>query len=280
MKPPIHWYGGKQKIINDLLPYIPPHECYVEPFGGAGAMLFAKEPGKVEIYNDLHKDVVNLYATLRNHRHAFMHYINLTPYSREELERCWEHLQIGHEPSIANARCFFTVARQSFSGRHNQKPGWSSSKKTNHALAWMNAIEGLPEVHERLMRVQIECLPASEVITKYDGKDTFQYLDPPYPPETRKEQKAYEHEMTFNEHFNLLCQIKNLKSMILISGYHCELYNDVLNTWHYKDLDHVASAINAKTDANTYRTETIWWNEALEQNRCGAQMNLGLEVKL
>ena len=284
LKPPIHWYGGKQKLAPYLLPYIPEHECYVEPYGGAGALLFAKEPSKVEIYNDLHKDVTMLYSVLRDDFESIRERLALTVYGRDELESAWEYLNWLQQMSddfdpTDRARCFFVIARQSFSARHNIKPGWSASKKTNHALAWMNAIEGLPQIHERLQTVQIECRPALEVITKYDGVDTFQYLDPPYITESRKKEDVYTHEMDDNDHLALIANIKRCKSMILISGYHNELYDDLLGGWRYKGFAANASAINTESsDANRKRTEVIWWNNALEMNRVGAQQYLDLEV--
>jgi len=56
MNPPIQWFGGKANMRKTLLETInlmPGHRTYVEVFGGAGHLLFAKEPSPVEIYNDL-----------------------------------------------------------------------------------------------------------------------------------------------------------------------------------------------------------------------------------
>ncbi len=293
MKPPIHWYGGKTLQTKNLLPYIPEHHCYVEPYGGSGALLFAKEPSKVEVYNDLHEEVTGLYSVLQSQfsYEEFMRYLTATPYARDELKSSWEYLEwlrSGDDEVqdgkwefdlVCRAKCFFVLARQSFSARHNTKPGWSSSKQSNHALAWMNAIDGLPEIHKRLQNVQIECRPALEVIKQYDSKETFMYLDPPYLAETRKEKQAYEHEMNDNDHFALLCLTKQLEGMVLLSGYHHTMYDDVLSGWHCKDFEVTSTAIDTtNTDANTRRTETIWWNDALEDNRVGAQQHLDLEV--
>lgn len=53
LRSPIVWFGGKGHIVNKLLPLIPSHKIYVEPFGGGANLLIAKEPSPVEIYNDL-----------------------------------------------------------------------------------------------------------------------------------------------------------------------------------------------------------------------------------
>ena len=51
-KTPITYYGGKQSMLRDILPLIPEHQIYVEPFFGGGAVFWAKEPTKCEVIND------------------------------------------------------------------------------------------------------------------------------------------------------------------------------------------------------------------------------------
>ena len=43
LKTPISYYGGKQKMLKYLLPMIPKHNVYIEPFFGGGALFWAKE---------------------------------------------------------------------------------------------------------------------------------------------------------------------------------------------------------------------------------------------
>lgn len=38
MKTPISYYGGKQKLISKILPLLPEHTLYTEPFIGGGAV--------------------------------------------------------------------------------------------------------------------------------------------------------------------------------------------------------------------------------------------------
>jgi DNA adenine methylase len=292
LKPPIPWYGGKALVVDELLPYVPPHECYLEPYGGSGALLFAKEPSKVEAYNDLHGGVVNFYRVLRDKPQKLIELLNLTPYSREEYVHCWryiERVRQGEEyDSIEYARCFFTIARQSFGGilcrlyigQKNPGGNWSRSTQRNVALSWANSIDRLPAIHNRLRGVQIENKPALEVIKQFDSKDTFIYLDPPYVTSTRKEKEGYNHEMTDRDHFALLATIKQCKSMILLSGYNNELYEEVLNAsegWHYSEFSH-RTQFHSSSDVDCSRVESLWWNEALEVNRTGSQMKFGWEV--
>jgi site-specific DNA-adenine methylase len=52
MKPVFPWPGGKSWAAKYVLPMIPPHECYCEPFAGGLATLPAKEPSTLEVVND------------------------------------------------------------------------------------------------------------------------------------------------------------------------------------------------------------------------------------
>ena len=53
MKTPISYYGGKQTLLKHILPLIPEHALYTEAFCGGCAVLFAKEPAKCEVINDI-----------------------------------------------------------------------------------------------------------------------------------------------------------------------------------------------------------------------------------
>ena len=66
--------------------------------------------------------------------------------------------------------------------------------------SWLLAVDGLPEAHERLSRVVVLNEDALSVIKREDGKGTFFYLDPPYVQSARHVKQAYEHEMTDQEH--------------------------------------------------------------------------------
>jgi DNA adenine methylase len=79
------------------------------------------------------------------------------------------------------------------------------------------------------------------------------YLDPPYLLETRKNRKVYRHELSNEEHEELLKLITNSKAKIIISGYMNDLYQTYLSGWR---LD---KKVN-KDQAGNDKTECIWWN--------------------
>ena len=67
MNPIFSYSGGKRRLLKYILPVIPAHETYIEPFAGGLAVFLAKERCKVEVINDLNHEVGNFYLYVREH---------------------------------------------------------------------------------------------------------------------------------------------------------------------------------------------------------------------
>ena len=59
------YYGGKGNLAEWIAGTFPPHEHYVEPFGGSLAVLLAKAPSRMETVNDLDGGLVTFWRVLR-----------------------------------------------------------------------------------------------------------------------------------------------------------------------------------------------------------------------
>ena len=70
-------------MLKYILPLIPQHTTYCEPFFGGGAVFFGKEPSKVEVINDLNTAVGIFYEQLKNNLNALESKIKGTLYSRK-----------------------------------------------------------------------------------------------------------------------------------------------------------------------------------------------------
>ena len=112
--------------------------------------------------------------------------------------------------------------------------------------------EILHEASSRLSGVQIENLPANELIKRYDTKDVFIYADPPYLHGTRKNY-LYKYEMEYEEHEELLRLLVEHPGKVLISGYDNELYNRMLPEWK-------KAKKRTQAEHGIARIETIWMN--------------------
>ena len=260
LKPPIPYFGGKQLMAGKLLPLFPEHQTYVEVFGGAGALLFAKAPSPVEIYNDRDSDLVNFMRVLRDRDGMFADFYNracLSPYSREEWMHCRKHLNDAPDP-VERARRFFVLARYSFGGIIGGSFGISvtasSGGKINKAAAYQGVISILPQLSDRLVSVLIENRDYRDIIRLYDTEQTFFYCDPPYLPETRRS-GSYKHEMTTEDHRELVELLRNIKGKVLLSGYPSKLYDSL--GWNKQEWDVCCNAVGRTRTSGLQGTGSV-----------------------
>ena len=93
---------------------------------------------------------------------------------------------------------------------------------------WLGSVEGLPEIAERLLRVQIENRPALEVIRLYDDSATLLYCDAPYVHASRGDSRAYGFEMDDTAHRELARALASCAAKVGVSGYRCDLMDETL----------------------------------------------------
>jgi DNA adenine methylase len=170
--------GGKYKLARRIVPQIPEHTCYCEPFAGAAWVLFYKEPSKVEVLNDINADVANLYRVLQWHPEEFLRQFRWALVSREEFRR---QLKLPAESltDIHRAVRFFYLHRTGFGG-NLKSPSFGTSASVPPKLNLLRIEEELSAAHVRLSGAFIENLPYADLIKRYDRPDTFFYIDPPY----------------------------------------------------------------------------------------------------
>lgn len=259
------WYGGKFSHLDWLLPLLPPATHYCEPFGGSAAVLINRPPAPVETYNDLDSEVVNFFRVLRDQQEELIQAIGLTPFSREELRLATQ--EEGRDLSdLERARRFFVRARQVRTGlaQTASEGRWAHCLLTSRAgmggavSRWLGSVEGLSEIVQRLLRVQIENAPALEVIQRYDSPETLFYCDPPYVHRTRGDAKAYGFEMTDHEHEELARLLLKVRGRVAISGYTSSLYEDLYAGW--TRLEAPTRMIHSSKGE---RTEVLWVNYEL-----------------
>ncbi len=113
-----------------------------------------------------------------------------------------------------------------------------------HAVWQQNELHGQCELVHKDARefLQAQTFTGNELI----------YADPPYLPETRKSKKVYRFEYDQQGHVELLCTLKALPCMVMVSGYRSDLYLEALEGWRLVTFD-------AKTHAGL-REECVWMN--------------------
>lgn len=260
MKCVLKYPGAKNRESDWICQYIPDHDVYLEPYAGSMAVFFAKKPCRIETLNDLDGNVVNYFSVVRNHPEELAELISWTPFGRDEYYQACEILP--GDSDIERARKFAVRCWQGFGCSNLYRNGFRSSQQSNSPRTtkeWRNLPERLLEASERLRDAQIENLPAVEVIKRYDTKDVFIYADPPYLHGTRKNY-LYKHEMSNEQHMELLEVLCQHPGKVLLSGYDNDLYNNMLTGWN---------KVQKKTcaEGGRARIETLWMNYETGQMR-------------
>ncbi len=261
------WYGGKFSHLDWLLPLLPKTTHYCEPFAGSAAVLINREPSPVETYNDMDGEVANFFRVLREQKDALIEAIGLTPFSREEFERAISESTEGL-PDLERARRFFIRARQVRTGLAQKASSgrWAHCRLTSRAgmagavSRWLGSVEALPEIAQRLLRVQIEHDTAIRVIQRYDSPETLFYCDPPYPHASRGDSSAYKYEMSDDDHRELASVLRNVEGKVALSGYHCDLMDELYGDWNY-----IEAPVKNCHSVKKPRTEVLWVNYQTEE---------------
>lgn len=207
---PLSYIGGKNRLASHIIPLLPEHTTYVEPFSGGAQVFFHKKPSAVEVLNDLDTDVVNFLRVCQWHHEELVRHLEFMVVSRH-----WYELLKATDPTtltdVQRAARFFYLQKNSFGGlivKQNYHYGVIQAPNFNPK----RIPELLKETHLRLQRVQVEQLPYNEVIAKYDRPTTVFYLDPPY-----WRRKLYRHNFTDEDFENMERQLSSTQGKWLLS---------------------------------------------------------------
>lgn len=261
VKPPVPYFGSKNRIASWIASLLPEHGHYVEPFAGGLSVLLAKRPSPMETVNDLDGELMTFWRVLRDRPSELIRAAALTPHSRAELTATWEPTS----DDLELARRIWCRLAQGRSGtlrntgwRHYIDPAGSATSMPGYMAAY---VDRLAAAAERLSEVSLECLSALTLIGKYGAQDdVLLYVDPPYLGSTRGWGRNYRHEMkNDDEHRELAAALADCRAAVVLSGYDSPLYAELYGGWHrYTQQTMTGNARQAKG-----RTEVLWSNRPL-----------------
>ena len=242
---PITYWGGKKLMARHILPLIPEHLTYVEPFFGGDAIFFAKEPSHVEVINDLNKFVVNFFLQTKINFDKLQQRIQATPFSRglyKDALVMYENPHLFSELEWAWA--FWILCNQGYAGKIGS---WGYGTIDNKRELSINTKREnfLEDFVKRLECTQLECTDALKVVELRDRPTTFFYIDPPYFNSNLGHYKGY----TESDFENLLKLLSKIKGKFLLSTYPSEILNRYTeaNNWQQIEFDQVCPAsVNRK----------------------------------
>lgn len=259
LKTPITYYGGKQMMLKHILPKLPEHHTYVEPFFGGGAVFWGKPPSKAEVVNDINNRLITFYKVLKYDLLELQSLIDETFHSRAQHIETDSEYESGAEEINDVLRMAWAVwvqSNMSFSSVIGGGFGYDRFGKC--ALKLFNKKQLLRDAYQqRLKFVTIESYDVLKVMKAYDGPDTFFYLDPPYVSSDQGMYKGY----TAEDFTRLLDACANMQGKFLLSSYpepqlleYRERYG-----WKSEDIEKTLAVDGRRKEART-KVECLTWN--------------------
>lgn len=240
MKTPLTYYGGKQLLCKYILPLIPEHAHYIEPFFGGGAVFWAKNQVKYETINDKNGILITFYEQVKNNFDELDKLIQSSLYSEDLYKKA---------KSIYKNPCEFKPVEQawavwflSISSMFSILGATFQINKSIDHMAYAANLQSKKnnftgEIAERLENVQILNKDALEVIKKLDIRGAFFYIDPPYIGAEQGHYAGY----TKEDYTNLLDILANLKGKFIISSFPNEILSQYIdaNKWHKEEITQI-----------------------------------------
>lgn len=276
---PLKWHGGKYYLagwIQSLAPrswltdddngYTHRNICFA---GGLGEFWnWLPITGISETINDKDLDVTNFYTVIGSDGgmfEQFQHIVELNPFSEVTWQKAHEMTwaKTGMDFIVWRAAMFFFNYRMSRQGLAQSfaTPTTRTRRGMNElTAAYLSAVDGLQDCHERLRRVVITNMDFIPFLKKHDHERALFYLDPPYHPDTRLSIRTYHYEMDDERHKLLLSAVANIKGKFMLSGYKHPWYEQQARAFgwncHERDIPNAASSCKQKET----KTECLWTN--------------------
>ena len=163
--------------MKQLTTLFPPHQVYVEPFFGGGAVFFGKTPSEKEIVNDLDSKLIQDYKRILQAPNSVESY--KIPKTLLTQNRFLTETHTSIPDKVIESllrRC------NGFGGRYIETTGvtQASDERIQKVTLHKSKIQRIEEYKKRLNDATILNQDYRKVIKKYDSGKTFFFLDPPY----------------------------------------------------------------------------------------------------
>lgn len=272
------YFGGKRNLAPMIVEMLGPHSVYWEPFCGSMAVLFAKEPCRMETVNDLYGDLINLARIIQDPE------TTLTLYDRlyrtlmheqlfvEAAEKCRQrgYYAPGSEPDIERAYDFFVASWLGRNGMTGCKAyNWTycvryTPNGGHSGKRWRSVIESIPAWHKRLLQVTILQKDAFDIIERiHDSANTAIYVDPPYIVKNAD----YIHDFKPEDHTRLAELLGRFKrARVVVSLYEHEQIKTLYRGWYQRKIE-VSKAIahqNSRGANKSRAVEVLLCNQQVE----------------
>jgi len=183
--PFLKWAGGKRGLMHEILPLVPEFSGrYIEPFLGAGAVLFAVD-FKSALVNDFNENLIEVYRVIKSQPDELLDELRTHSNTKEHFlkVRAWDRSPtFGERSPVERAARFIYLNKTGFNGlyRVNSK-GYFNVPFGGQANPDYIAEENIRAVSAYLKNVTFTSGDYRKA-TKQAKPGDFVYLDPPYDP--------------------------------------------------------------------------------------------------
>lgn len=248
----LSWVGGKNYLKKEIVNRFPQKfEKYIEVFGGAAWILFYKKKSGYEVYNDLNSDLVNLFKCVKFHFPELKRELTIGLNSRQLFNEMKESLNFDGLTDIQRAARFFMLIKTSY-GSKSETFG-CMKKDINKMVDYLEAVQ------KRLSDVIIENMSFEKIIDRYDKKDVFFYLDPPY----YGSEKYYQLQFSEDEHMKLAEMLKQIKGKFLLSYNDCDYVREMYSQFNIETVERFSNLLTRYEKGDRKYGELIirnYWN--------------------
>lgn len=259
IKTPITYYGGKQQMLPTILPMIPSHRIYCEPYFGGGAVFFGKAPSYLEAINDINDNLITFYLQMQNNFEELFDKVQHSLCCESEWKRARRIWQGEEATDLERAWAVWMLTNFSFSGSPDGGWKWCNGSAGSHTGRVMRHSREYftYALHDRLKDVQISCRDALLCIDQRDTPETFFYLDPPYPGCVQKHYRGF----TFENMEELLTRLSKIKGKFLLSNFMSDTLMEHIarNGWNVKTKTMAMKVANFKGHSKS-KTEVLVFN--------------------
>ncbi|HEA30363.1 MAG TPA: DNA adenine methylase [Leeuwenhoekiella sp.] len=270
LKTPISYYGGKQNLVTTILPLIPDHRIYTEPFVGGGAIFWSKRPSDTEVINDYNRELINFYECVQNEFVELEKMVRISLHSRSLHNDATVIYNNPHMfDRLRRAWAIWVLAAQSFSSMLDgsfgyDRIGTTSKKILNKRNAFTT------DMAIRMQNVQVECTDALRVIRSRDSVEAFHYCDPPYFNSDCGHYDGYSQE----DFESLLDTLSGIQGKFLMSSYPSgvlERYSQK-HGWYTRTLEQSVSVANGTGKPGKKKIEVLTGNYDLGNPRAALKL--------
>lgn len=224
----IGWVGGKSRLRKYIIPMIPADATrYVEVFGGAGWVLFGRDPqpGQMEVFNDFDGNLINLYRQIKDNCEELQREIDWMQ-SRKLFVTYRKQMKGSVQMTdVQRAARFFYLAKCSF--------GSNRYSFATEAHGTYNIIQKLPEYKDRLKNVIVEHLDFEQLIRTYDRPGAVFYADPPYVCQKNYYNVAFDED----DHRRLKAVLSTIKGRFILSYNDCDFIRELYDGFKFTQIN-------------------------------------------